>query len=79
MLFGKKSSLAPEERRERAQAIERLINADKDDEAFRLPQALEKEDADAAGLAMACFCTMGENVREDHTASNTGEGAFHWH
>lgn len=42
MLFGKKSSLAPEERRERVQAIERLINADKDDEDFRLTQALEK-------------------------------------
>lgn len=68
MLFGKKSSLAPEERRERVQSIERLVNADKDDEAFRLPQALEKEDGAAAGLAMACFYTMGENVREDHTA-----------
>lgn len=77
MLFGKKSSLAPEERRERVQAIERLINADKDDEVFRLTQALEKEEA--AGLAMACFYTMGENVREDHTAANTGEGTFHWH
>lgn len=77
MLFGKKSSLAPEERRERAQAIERLVNADRDDEAFRLTQALEKEEA--AGLAMACFYTMGENVREDHTAANTGEGTFHWH
>lgn len=79
MLFGKKSSLAPEERRERVQAIERLINADKDDEAFRLPQALEKEDGAAAGLAMACFYTMGENVREDNTAANTGEGAFRWY
>lgn len=77
MLFGKKSRLAPEERRERVQAIERLVNADKDDEAFRLTQALEKEDG--AGLAMACFYTMGENVREDYTAANTGEGTFHWH
>ena len=77
MVFGKKSSLAPEERRERVQAIERLVNADRDDEGFRLPQALEKEDG--AGLAMACFYTMGENVREDHTAANTGEGAFHWY
>lgn len=67
MLFGKKSSLAPEERRERVQAIERLINADKDDEAFRLTQALEKEDA--AGLAMVCFYTMGENVGENYTAA----------
>lgn len=67
MLFGKKSRLAPEERRERVQVIERLVNADKDDEAFRLPQALEKEDG--AGLAMACFYTMGENKGEDHTAA----------
>lgn len=69
MLFGKNSRLAPEERRERVQAIERLINADKDDEVFRLTQALEKEDGSAAGLAMACFYTMGENVGEDHTAA----------
>lgn len=67
MLFGKKSRLAPEERRERVQAIERLVNADKDDEAFRLTQALEKEDG--AGLAMACFYTMGENVGENYTAA----------
>ena len=40
-------------------------------------QALEKDDG--AGLAMACFYTMGENVREDYTAANTGEGTFHWH
>lgn len=77
MLFGKKSSLAPEERRERVQAIERLINADKDDEAFRRTQALEKEEA--AALAMTCFYTMGENKGEDHTAANTGEGPFHWY
>lgn len=67
MLFGKKSSLAPEERREKVQSIERLINADRDDEAFRLTQALEKEDA--AGLAMGCFYTMGENVGENYTAA----------
>lgn len=42
MLFGKNSRLAPEERRERVQAIERLVNVDRDDEAFRLTQALEK-------------------------------------
>ena len=76
MLFGKKSSLAPEERRERVQAIERLVNADRDDEAFRLPQALEKEEA--AALAMACFYTMGENVQEDHAAARHApkEGLF---
>lgn len=65
--------------RECSPSNERLINADRDDEAFRLPQALEKEDGAAAGLAMACFYTMGENVREDHTAANTGEGAFRWY
>lgn len=76
MLFGKKSSLAPEERRERVQAIERLVNADKDDEAFRLTQALEKEEA--AALAMACFYTMGENMGEDHTVARSApkEGLF---
>lgn len=69
MLFGKKSGLAPEERRQRVQAIEQHINADRDEEAFRLTQALEKEDADAAGLAMAYFYTMGEYVREDYGAA----------
>lgn len=67
MLFGKKSGLAPEERRQRVQAIEGLINADRDDEAFQMTKTPEKEDA--AALAMACVYTMGENVREGYTAA----------
>lgn len=78
MLFGKKSGLAPEERRQKVQAIEGLINADRDDEAFQMTKTPEKEDADAAGLSMACFYTMGENVREDYTAARRAqkEGLF---
>ena len=69
MLFGKKEKMPPEQRREMVQAIEKLIDAGKSEEAFRLTKTLEKEDADAAGLAMAYFYFMGENVREDYNAA----------
>lgn len=62
MLFGKKSSLAPEERRERVQAIERLINADRDDKAFRLTQALEKEDGAAARCPTSSSTTAAPSI-----------------
>lgn len=62
MLFGKNSRLAPEERRERVQAVERLINADKDDEAFRLPQALEKEDGAAARCPTSSLTTAAPSI-----------------
>ena len=69
MLYGKKEKMPPEQRREMVQAIEKLIDAGKSEEAFRLTKTLEKEDADAAGLAMAYFYFMGENVREDYNAA----------
>ena len=66
---GAYAALPPEQRREMVQAIEKLIDAGKSEEAFRLTKTLEKEDADAAGLAMAYFYFMGENVREDYNAA----------
>lgn len=69
MLFGKKEKLDPEQRREMVQAIETLIDQGKSREAFELTKTLEKQEADAAGLAMAYFYAMGENVREDYKAA----------